>query len=104
MVAPWLIAPASSALSILIGLFLFSYVNNKDAGTDRMKEIISKMAQDMGKSEGAIEKIWTSQIPLGRMGKPEELADLIVFLASERANYITGTVIQVDGGFVKGPF
>jgi K(+)-stimulated pyrophosphate-energized sodium pump len=39
MVAPWLIAPTSSALSILIGLFLFSWVNNKDAGTDRMKEI-----------------------------------------------------------------
>jgi len=39
MAAPWLIAPASSAISIVVGLFLFSYVNNKDAGTDRMKEI-----------------------------------------------------------------
>ena len=42
------------------------------------------------------------QIPMGRMGRPEELADLIVFLASERASYITGAVVQVDGGFVKG--
>lgn len=72
--------------------------------TDRMKEIISKMAQDTGKSKEEIEKIWTGQIPLGRMGKPEELANLVVFLASERASYITGTVIQVDGGFVKSPF
>ena len=72
--------------------------------TDRMKEIIKKMSQDTGKAEEEIEKIWTGQIPLGRMGKPEELANLVVFLTSERANYITGTVIQVDGGFVKGPF
>ena len=36
---PWLIAPVSSIISILIGLFLFNYVNSKDAGTARMKEI-----------------------------------------------------------------
>ena len=72
--------------------------------TDRMKEIIKKMSRDTGKSEEEIEKLWTDQIPLGRMGIPEELANLVVFLASERASYITGTVMQVDGGFVKGPF
>ena len=69
-----------------------------------MKEIINKMAQDTGKSEEEVKKSWTEQIPLGRMGKPEELANLVVLLASEKASYITGTVIQVDGGFVKGPF
>jgi 3-oxoacyl-[acyl-carrier protein] reductase len=37
-------------------------------------------------------------IPLGRVGKPEEIADAVVFLASERANYITGQVLAVDGG------
>ena len=36
--------------------------------------------------------------PLGRMGQPEEVADLIAFLASERGSYITGTAINVDGG------
>ena len=72
--------------------------------TDRMKKIISKMAQDTGKSEEEIKKSWTDQIPLGRMGTPEEFANLVVFLASEKASYITGTVIQVDGGFVKAPF
>ena len=49
-------------------------------------------------------KDWTEQIPLGRLGKPEELASLIAFLASEKASYITGTSIQVDGGFVKSIF
>lgn len=39
MVDPWLIAPVSSVVSILIGLYLFNYVNNKDPGTDRMKEL-----------------------------------------------------------------
>jgi len=72
--------------------------------TDRMKEIISKMAQDSGKAEDEVKNAWTEQIPLGRMGTPEEFANLVVFLASEKASYITGTVIQVDGGFVKAPF
>ena len=72
--------------------------------TDRMKELINKTVNDTGKSEAEVKKSWTDQIPLGRLGKPEELANLVVFLASEKASYITGTVIQVDGGFVKGPF
>jgi 3-oxoacyl-[acyl-carrier protein] reductase len=72
--------------------------------TDRMKKIISKMSEDKGIPEAEVEKAWTSQIPLGRLGKPEELANLVVFLASDKASYITGTTIQVDGGFVKGPF
>jgi 3-oxoacyl-[acyl-carrier protein] reductase len=69
--------------------------------TNRMKELIYTTVQQTGKSEGEVKKAWTDQIPLGRLGKPEELANLIVFLASDKASYITGTVIQVDGGFVK---
>ena len=44
----------------------------------------------------------TQDIPLGRIGDPKEFANLVVFLASERASYITGATIQVDGGMVKG--
>ena len=72
--------------------------------TNRMKGIIEKMSQETGKSEEDVKASWTNQIPLGRLGNPEELANLVIFLASEKASYITGTVIQVDGGFVKGSF
>jgi 3-oxoacyl-[acyl-carrier protein] reductase len=42
------------------------------------------------------------EVPLGRIGTPEELANLVVFLASERASFITGCTIPVDGGFTRG--
>ncbi len=70
--------------------------------TDRMKELIDQTVQRTGKPYKEVEKSWIDPIPLGRLGKPEELANLVSFLASEKASYITGTVIQVDGGFVKG--
>ncbi|MEJ2249374.1 MAG: SDR family oxidoreductase [Candidatus Lokiarchaeota archaeon] len=72
--------------------------------TDRMKELIKSTVKTTDKSEEQVRKSWTDQIPMGRMGKPEELANLVVFLGSDKASYITGTVIQVDGGFVKAPF
>lgn len=72
--------------------------------TDRMQEIIDASVERTGQSEEEVKKQWTEQIPLGRMGNPEDLANLVAFLASEKASYITGTVIQVDGGFVKAPF
>ena len=42
-----------------------------------------------------------ARIPVGRLGEPIELVDLVAFLASERASYITGAVYQVDGGKIK---
>jgi len=41
-------------------------------------------------------------VPVGRIGTPEEFANVIVFLASERASYVTGVAVQVDGGLVRG--
>ena len=49
----------------------------------------------------AIERRIVQNIPMGRLGEPCELGDLIAFLASDRGSYITGTTIQVDGGFVR---
>jgi len=69
--------------------------------TNRMKELIKTQMNETGKSEQEVMDFWLVNIPLGRFGHPEDLANLVVFLASEKANYITGTVVQVDGGFVK---
>jgi len=69
--------------------------------TNRMKELIKTQMNETGKSEQEVMNFWLNNIPLGRFGSPEDLANLVVFLASDRASYITGTVIQVDGGFVK---
>jgi len=69
--------------------------------TNRMKELIKTQMRETGKSEQEVTNFWLENIPLGRLGHPEDLANLVVFLASEKASYITGTVIQVDGGFVK---
>ena len=70
--------------------------------TDRMKSLIEEKAKKSKRKFNKAMEEMVSQIPLGRMGNPEELANLIVFLASERASYITGSIIQVDGGVVKG--
>ncbi|MFZ5624047.1 MAG: SDR family oxidoreductase [Gemmatimonadota bacterium] len=70
--------------------------------TDRMTELTATRAARAGISvEEQLEK-QAAAIPLGRMGQPEELAAVVAFLASERASYITGTAISVDGGMTRG--
>lgn len=77
-------------------------VNNVAPGmilTDRLKHTLPKdIDHDLALKDRA------KNIPLGRIGKPEELAALVAFLASEQAAYITGTTIQVDGGANRGIF
>ena len=70
--------------------------------TARLDELAEKLARAEGVGPQVIRDRWTRQIPAGRLGTPEEFANLVVFLASERASYITGASIAVDGGFVKG--
>ena len=53
------------------------------------------------RSKGRLEE-WLSQTPLNRLGSPEEVSGTIAFLASERASYITGAAINVNGGLVMG--
>jgi len=80
-------------------------VNNVCPGytaTARLISLAHTLAEKQGVSTKDIEERWASQTPLRRIGQPEEFASLVVFLASERASYITGASIAVDGGIVKG--
>jgi 3-oxoacyl-[acyl-carrier protein] reductase len=80
-------------------------VNNVCPGrilTDRLRQVyhINEGLQQ-GVSEEAVLKEMSQDIPLGRVGKPEELGAFVAFLASQQAAYITGTTVQVDGGLVR---
>jgi 3-oxoacyl-[acyl-carrier protein] reductase len=80
-------------------------VNNVAPGytaTDRLKELAKTRSSVLGKSEKEIFDGWAGDAPLKRLGEPREVADAIVWLASERASYITGQTILVDGGLYKG--
>jgi len=80
-------------------------VNNVCPGytrTERLTELATHLARRGATAPDEIERQWTNQIPLGRLGEVEEFASVVAFLASDRASYLTGTSIAVDGGFVRG--
>jgi 3-oxoacyl-[acyl-carrier protein] reductase len=80
-------------------------VNNVCPGytlTGRLEELSAKLSKVENLEPRQIQERWARQIPMRRLGKPEEFASLVVFLASECASYITGVSIAVDGGFIKG--
>jgi 3-oxoacyl-[acyl-carrier protein] reductase len=70
--------------------------------TARLMELAQRLADQQGVTPQEIEERWASQTPLRRVGRPEEFADVVVWLASERSSYVTGVSLQVDGGYVKG--
>jgi 3-oxoacyl-[acyl-carrier protein] reductase len=79
-------------------------VNNVLPGytrTERVEELAEYSARQSGITPEQARAVWEQQIPMRRLGEPREFAALVAFLASERASYITGTSITIDGGWVK---
>ncbi|HKW43440.1 MAG TPA: SDR family oxidoreductase [Thermoplasmata archaeon] len=70
--------------------------------TDRLAELTKLRAGHEGKTLAAAMAEDAKQIPLGRIGDPREVAEVIAFLLSEKASYLTGNIIQIDGGLYRG--
>ena len=70
--------------------------------TDRVRYLVERSAEGSGRSVDEERSAQEDLIPVGRFGKPEEVGDLVAFLSSPRAAYVTGTSILVDGGSFRG--
>jgi len=69
--------------------------------TDRQREIAEDTSRRTGKSIDDAMKQALADVPLGRYGTPEEIGYLVAFLASDKASYITGAMIPIDGGMIR---
>jgi 3-oxoacyl-[acyl-carrier protein] reductase len=79
-------------------------VNNVMPGytrTDRLVNLATSIAERKGGDIADAYAQWEREIPMKRVGEPREFAALVAFLASDRASYITGTSIPVDGGWIR---
>ena len=93
----------SKTLSVDIAKFNIT-INNVLTGyfnTERLKQLNSKKAEKLGINISTIEDKIKDTIPMKRFGDPQEIANLVCFLASEKSDYITGINIPIDGGFLK---
>ncbi|HEV8573276.1 MAG TPA: SDR family oxidoreductase, partial [Dehalococcoidia bacterium] len=76
-------------------------VNNICPGniaSERLISLIEERAKRQGQSLEEAVSLEEGRVPMGFLGEPDDVANLAVFLASDKARYITGTTIQVDGG------
>jgi 3-oxoacyl-[acyl-carrier protein] reductase len=79
-------------------------VNNILPGFTRTERLVNLAEETAGRKKISIEEAyqtWIKDIPMNRLGEPEEFGDMVTFLASERASYVTGMSITVDGGWVR---
>lgn len=80
---------------------LVNAINPGPIRTDRWDDMMTRLAAERGQTPQAVEATWLQDNPLKRPGEPQEVAALAVFLASERASYINGTIVPVDGGATR---
>ena len=79
-------------------------INNVCPGffrTERSQNLLTRRSEESGRTLEQVTAEALSEVPMGRIGEPEELANLVAFLCSERASYLTGVTIQADGGRIK---
>jgi 3-oxoacyl-[acyl-carrier protein] reductase len=96
----------SKTLSNDVGKFNIT-VNNVAPGytlTSRLYELALVTEKSSGISHEEVLSEMAKSVPMKRLGSAEEIAAMVVFLASEQASYITGTTIQVDGGAIKSTY
>lgn len=79
--------------NILVNGIMQGYVD-----TERVREVAAARAQKEGRKVENVIKEIEREVPLGRLAKPEEIGELVAFLASDKAGYITGSLILIDGG------
>jgi 3-oxoacyl-[acyl-carrier protein] reductase len=72
--------------------------------TEAEVSFFDRMSEEKGITPEEAQQSWITDIPMKRIGAPEEFGDIVAFLASERASYMTGTVIQVDGGRIQSMY
>ena len=76
-------------------------------GYTRTERLVDLAEENASRSGGTVEGVydrWAEEIPMGRLGEPEEIGAMACYLCSEKAAYVTGQSVAVDGGWIKGLF
>ncbi len=90
------LATDTASMGITVNSILTGYFD-----TDRIAQLNKKKAEQLGIEEHLVRQTMEEKVPVKRIGKPEEYGYLVTFLVSDKASYITGTNIPIDGGLLK---